>query len=103
MSGAGRAVGGIPEAASARMTKFCATLLFFPNGWNKIRALAASNFATTQRAVSSAVEHYLDMVGVTGSNPVPPTTPRRRGNPEEQVARGNAGRACDMSTTIAHR
>ena len=27
-----------------------------------------------QRAVSSAVEHYLDMVGVTGSNPVPPTT-----------------------------
>src|SRR5690606_2427397 len=25
-------------------------------------------------AVSSAVEHYLDMVGVTGSNPVPPTT-----------------------------
>ena len=25
------------------------------------------------RAVSSAVEHYLDMVGVTGSNPVPPT------------------------------
>src|SRR5690606_29244250 len=26
------------------------------------------------RAVSSAVEHYLDMVGVTGSNPVPPTT-----------------------------
>ena len=27
----------------------------------------------TRRAVSSAVEHYLDMVGVTGSNPVPPT------------------------------
>src|SRR5688572_29281087 len=27
-----------------------------------------------ERAVSSAVEHYLDMVGVTGSNPVPPTT-----------------------------
>src|SRR4249919_166963 len=26
-----------------------------------------------QWAVSSAVEHYLDMVGVTGSNPVPPT------------------------------
>ena len=26
-----------------------------------------------RRAVSSAVEHYLDMVGVTGSNPVPPT------------------------------
>src|SRR5690606_25493900 len=25
------------------------------------------------RAVSSAVEHYLDMVGVTGSIPVPPT------------------------------
>ena len=25
------------------------------------------------RAVSSAVEHYLDMVGVTGSNPVSPT------------------------------
>lgn len=25
------------------------------------------------RAVSSVVEHYLDMVGVTGSNPVPPT------------------------------
>src|SRR5690606_25737392 len=29
---------------------------------------------TCFRAVSSAVEHYLDMVGVTGSNPVPPTT-----------------------------
>src|SRR3546814_2404278 len=29
---------------------------------------------TALRAVSSAVEHYLDMVGVTGSNPVPPTT-----------------------------
>ncbi len=28
----------------------------------------------TARAVSSAVEHYLDMVGVTGSIPVPPTT-----------------------------
>ncbi len=26
------------------------------------------------RAVSSAVEHYNDTVGVTGSNPVPPTT-----------------------------
>jgi hypothetical protein len=26
------------------------------------------------RAVSSAVEHYLDMVGVTGSIPVPPTS-----------------------------
>ena len=25
------------------------------------------------RAVSSAVEHYVDIVGVTGSNPVPPT------------------------------
>lgn len=30
-----------------------------------------------KRAVSSAVEHYLDMVGVTGSNPVPPTTSGR--------------------------
>src|SRR5690606_26253340 len=40
------------------------------------------------RAVSSAVEHYLDMVGVTGSNPVPPTTQpcRRRGSTNE--ARG---------------
>ncbi len=27
------------------------------------------------RAVSSVVEHYLDMVGVTGSNPVPRTIP----------------------------
>ena len=26
-----------------------------------------------ERAVSSVVEHYLDMVGVTGSNPVPRT------------------------------
>jgi hypothetical protein len=26
--------------------------------------------------VSSAVEHYLDMVGVTGSIPVPPTISR---------------------------
>ena len=26
------------------------------------------------RAVSSAVEHYVDIVGVTGSIPVPPTT-----------------------------
>ncbi len=27
----------------------------------------------TERAVSSAVEHYVDIVGVTGSIPVPPT------------------------------
>jgi hypothetical protein len=31
------------------------------------------------RAVSSVVEHYLDMVGVTGSNPVPRTTSVRDG------------------------
>jgi hypothetical protein len=36
----------------------------------RFAALAA---CTRAGAVSSAVEHYLDMVGVTGSNPVPPT------------------------------
>src|SRR5690606_6042132 len=43
-----------------------------------IRTLVGARFVRLQfaplRAVSSAVEHYLDMVGVTGSNPVPPTT-----------------------------
>ncbi len=44
-----------------------------------------SSLCTRQRlvneagAVSSAVEHYLDMVGVTGSKPVPPTTRWRNG------------------------
>ena len=33
----------------------------------------ATRAAKAFRAVSSAVEHYLDMVGVTGSKPVPPT------------------------------
>tara|TARA_E500000075_G_scaffold78127_1_gene70270 strand:+ start:477 stop:851 length:375 start_codon:yes stop_codon:yes gene_type:complete len=40
--------------------------------------LAALRFlvlrASPRRAVSSAVEHYVDIVGVTGSIPVPPTT-----------------------------
>ena len=33
-----------------------------------------------KRAVSSVVEHYLDTVGVTGSNPVSRTTPFPLGN-----------------------
>jgi hypothetical protein len=31
------------------------------------------SFPCHDRAVSSAVEHYVDIVGVTGSIPVPPT------------------------------
>ena len=38
------------------------------------------------RAVSSAVEHYVDIVGVTGSIPVPPTIRRRR-----HAAKGEPG------------
>ena len=38
-----------------------------------LRAPCSRAFMAANRAVSSAVEHYLDMVGVTGSNPVPPT------------------------------
>ena len=30
----------------------------------------ADSFGRTDRAVSSVVEHYIDTVGVTGSNPV---------------------------------
>ena len=75
-------------------------------------------------AVSSAVEHYLDMVGVTGSIPVPPTTDKavrpclavfvwgvqlltagRRllSFPGSRSSKGsrpvNGGPVCDMSTT----
>ena len=43
--------------------------------WRRVlRSKASFRAARTRWAVSSAVEHYLDMVGVTGSNPVPPTT-----------------------------
>ena len=37
--------------------------------------------ALRSRAVSSVVEHYLDMVGVTGSNPVPRTIGESSFNP----------------------
>ena len=66
-------------------------------------------------AVSSAVEHYLDMVGVTGSNPVPPTSivatqfaatlpvlPFHCGRMRLQTQQEpgtTAGTVCDMSTT----
>ncbi len=45
------------------------------------RRASPDSVIVEKRAVSSAVEHYLDMVGVTGSNPVPPTT--RRVVPEQ--------------------
>jgi hypothetical protein len=42
-------------------------------------SLVLDNCALIKRAVSSVVEHYLDTVGVTGSNPVSRTrAPRRR-------------------------
>ena len=42
---------------------------------NKLLPLTLPSMKVTlrSRAVSSVVEHYLDMVGVTGSNPVPRT------------------------------
>ena len=108
----GRQPGAVTTAPSARYVKIRrrkpfqgASRLSATPRWAKLRA-PARLISGTSRAVSSAVEHYLDMVGVTGSNPVPPTTPYGVDailiQPTHQVARGNAGRACDMSTTIAH-
>jgi hypothetical protein len=37
-------------------------------------SLVLDNFLLINRAVSSVVEHYLDTVGVTGSNPVSRTS-----------------------------
>ena len=51
-----------------------------------------------KRAVSSVVEHYLDTVGVTGSNPVPRTIPKQweRGHREVHgVERGEIGRGAN--------
>lgn len=64
------AYGALPRADSRSSRHGC------------LRSSAKVEFAPLQRAnraVSSAVEHYLDMVGVTGSNPVPPTTLSQRG------------------------
>ena len=43
--------------------------------WRRVDPNAAIHYHSASfRARSSAVEHYLDMVGVTGSIPVAPTT-----------------------------
>ncbi len=42
------------------------------------------------RAVSSAVEHYVDIVGVTGSIPVPPTIPAGAGRRKTTAKRQSA-------------
>jgi hypothetical protein len=45
------------------------------------RYIGAATTAAPLRAVSSAVEHYVDIVGVTGSIPVPPTSFTKEINP----------------------
>ena len=71
--------------------------------------LAGVRFApSVPGAVSSAVEHYLDMVGVTSSILVPPTNPSRglavplRRNPHETGAQGRS-RLASRSVPIDRR
>ena len=62
------------------------TLRVAPALWNRRLPVSGRTviLAGLFGAVSSVVEHYLDMVGVTGSIPVPPTIPQMSGaGPEE--------------------
>ena len=70
-----------------------------PNGVGEHRAWPGR--VPDLRAVSSAVEHYLDMVGVTGSNPVPPTT--RCVDPFSILPRRSLGLPCVQAIPGAHR